>query len=94
MLDRFKILQVFGVATLLASFAGGFYSHFFNYQMRVGNSFWLSLLFLGMFARSAGEAGTLRERHSDKLETMHRNDLIIAIVLAAVFAGALIWLVK
>ena len=96
MVIRFKISQIIGVALILFGAIGGVYVDLAKVRlpMHVPSSVWMAILILGLFARSGGEAGALRIRHKDKVETMTKKDVLFGVGTAAILLGVLVCYAK
>jgi len=96
MILRFKILQIVGVALVAFGLSAGFYFNFEEIRLpgHIPAHTWFSLIFLGQFCRSAGEAGALRLRHKDKAETLSNKEAFGSLAVGAVLTAVVVWFAK
>jgi len=90
---RFKILQVVGFALAFFGLAAGFYFDFGEIRLpgHIPSHAWFTIILLGVFFRTLGEAGALRTKYKDRSETISVKEVGLSVVLASVLTGVVIW---
>ena len=92
---RFLVSRILGIALVIFGGVTTFYiNHYPSTQPDVPSWFAISLMLLGFFANSAGEAGQLRKHHQDKRSYLTMQHIAISIVLGLVLIAGFVCYVK